>query len=139
MIDPETTVTWLHDCGVLDDVASPQGNTAVAACETCGNDPCVNPNFCAASRKADREIGQRLPPGISPDWDRMSLDALCSTLNRPRATPKSTIEALMHSVRGRGIAALKEPANVERLRRCDAAALAQIDARISKLSKGNAR
>ena len=140
MIPPDTAVAWLRDCGVLDDVASPQVNTAMSACETCGNNPCVNPTFCAASRKADREIGQRrLPPGIPPDWDKMSLDALWVQLSQARRTPQTTIEAIMYSVRERGIAALKEPANVERLRRCDAAALAQIDARISKLSKGNAR
>jgi hypothetical protein len=37
-------------------------------------------------------------------------------------------------VRERGIAALKEPANLERLARCDAAAKAQIDKRIEKLT-----
>jgi hypothetical protein len=109
-------------------------------CDICGADPCVSSGFCSESRKADREIGQRrLPPGIPPDWDKMSLGALWVQLSQARRTPQTTIEAIMYSVRGRGIAALKEPANVERLRRCDAAALAQIDARISKLSKGNER
>lgn len=70
----------------------------------------------------------------------MSLDALWELLNDPRSrpTPQTTIEALMHSVRERGLAALKEPANLERLARCDKAALAQIDARIAKL-KGTSR
>jgi hypothetical protein len=54
-------------------------------------------------------------------------------LNRPRATPKSTIEAVLHSVRERGLAALKERANIERLLRCDAAAKAEINARIGRL------
>jgi len=134
MIPPDTAVAWLRDCGVLDDVASPQVNTAMSACETCGNNPCVNPSFCAASRKTDREIGQRrLPPGIPAEWDTMSLDGLCSTLNRPRATPRSTIEAVMHSVRERGLAALKEAANLERLQRCDDRAKAQINARIPRV------
>src|SRR6516164_3767034 len=66
MIPPDTAVAWLRDCGVLDDVASPQENTAMSACETCGNNPCVNPSFCAASRKADQEIGQRRLPN-APD------------------------------------------------------------------------
>ena len=57
----------------------------------------------------------------------------CSTIRAGRPTPQTTIEALMHSVRERGLAALKEPANLERLARCDKAALAQIDARIAKL------
>jgi hypothetical protein len=50
-----------------------------------------------------------------------------------RPTPQATIEAILYCVRARGPAALKEPANIERLRRCDAAALAQIDARLAKL------
>ena len=38
----------------------------MSACETCESDPCVNPSFCAASREADREIGQRRLPN-APD------------------------------------------------------------------------
>jgi hypothetical protein len=49
-------------------------------------------------------------------------------------TPQVTIEALIYSVRVRGLAALEEPANVERLARCDEAAKAQINKRISKLA-----
>jgi len=103
-------------------------------CNTCGCDPCVNPSFCSASRKADRQIGQRrLPPGIPADWDRTSLDALWELLNRPRATPRVTIEAIVYSVRERGLAALKEPANIERLQRCDAPAKADINRSIASL------
>jgi hypothetical protein len=54
--------------------------------------------------------------------------------NRP--TPQVTVEAIVLSVRERGLAALKEPANVERLERCDAAAKAEIERRIAKLRKG---
>jgi hypothetical protein len=39
----------------------------------------------------------------------------------------------MWSVRERGPKALHEPANIERLRRCDDAAIAEISARIEKL------
>jgi hypothetical protein len=106
----------------------------MSACETCGNNPCVNPSFCAASRKADREIGQRrLLTGISPDWDRMSLDALWARLNQARATPQSTVEAVMVWVRERGLKALEESANLERLSRCDESARAQINGRIARL------
>ena len=49
-----------------------------------------------------------------------------------RPTPEVTIEAVMYCVRERGLAALKEPANVERLSRCDAAAKAVIETRIAK-------
>ena len=53
--------------------------------------------------------------------------------NRP--TPQVTVEAVILAVRERGPAALKEPANVERLERCDAAAKAEIERRIAKLRK----
>jgi hypothetical protein len=65
----------------------------------------------------------------------MSLDALWTVLNRPRRTPQTTIEAIMHSVRERGLGALNEPANLDRLARCDSTALAQIDARIAKFKR----
>jgi hypothetical protein len=55
------------------------------------------------------------------------------TKNRP--TPPATVEAVIVTVRERGLAALKEPANVERLERCDAAAKAEIERRIAKLRK----
>ena len=48
-------------------------------------------------------------------------------------TQQTTVEAIMFAIRARGVAALKEPATMERLSRCDAAALAQIDQRITKL------
>ena len=109
----------------------------MSACETCGNNPCVNPSFCAASRKADREIGQRLPPGISSDWDRMSLDALWARLNQARATPQSTVEAVMFCVRERGLKTLEESANLERLSRCDESARAQINNQIARIAEQN--
>jgi hypothetical protein len=55
------------------------------------------------------------------------------TLNRECPTPQATIEAIMHSVRERGLGSLKEPATIERLSRCDAAARAQINYRIDRL------
>jgi hypothetical protein len=48
-------------------------------------------------------------------------------------TPQTTVEAIMLSVRERGLDALKEPANRERLLRCDEAAKAQINERIGRL------
>jgi hypothetical protein len=50
-----------------------------------------------------------------------------------QSTPQTTIEAVMYSVRERGLKALNEPATQERLSRCDAAARAQINQRIEKL------
>jgi hypothetical protein len=48
------------------------------------------------------------------------------------ATPQSVIEAIMYCVRERGLEALKEPANVERLSRCDKAAMVEIERRCAK-------
>jgi hypothetical protein len=48
-------------------------------------------------------------------------------------TPAALIEAVMFSVRTRGLAALREPETLVRSGRCDAAAEQQIDARIAKL------
>jgi hypothetical protein len=52
---------------------------------------------------------------------------------RLRPTPGTTVDAVMYCVRERGQSALKEPANVERLSRCDDAAHAEIKRRISAL------
>jgi hypothetical protein len=49
------------------------------------------------------------------------------------STPQTTVDTIMCSVRERGLNALREPANQERLARCDAAARAQINQRIEKL------
>jgi hypothetical protein len=51
----------------------------------------------------------------------------------PRPTPQSTIEAVLYCVRERGLKTLQEPANLERLRRCDAAAKRQINERIARM------
>jgi hypothetical protein len=93
--------------------------------------PILRP-YQTADRRRDRGdrpryIGaQRNPPAHIPhDWEEL--------LNRERPTPQTTIEAIMHSVRERGLGSLKEPANIERLVRCDQAAKEQIDRRIAKL------
>jgi hypothetical protein len=59
------------------------------------------------------------------------LQAVYDAARAQRPTSQPTIEAVLYCVRARGLAALKEPANIERLSRCDAAALAQIDARMA--------
>jgi len=67
----------------------------------------------------------------------VSLDAAWARLNdfRNRPTPKATIEAVVHAVGKRGLAALKESATAERLDRCDTAAKAEIEQRIASLRK----
>jgi hypothetical protein len=69
---------------------------------------------------------------LPKNWDRMPVDALWNALNDParHATPQSTVEAILFCVCSRGLAALKEPDNQERLLRCDEAAMKQIRERI---------
>ena len=56
---------------------------------------------------------------------------------QPRPTPQATIEAILWCVRERGPKALHEPANKERLKRCDKAAINQISERLSKLKRAS--
>jgi len=72
---------------------------------------------------------------LPKNWDVRSLDALWNNLNDPQrhATPQSTIEAILFCVRTRGLAALKEPDNQERLSHCDEAAMKQIRDRIERM------
>jgi len=53
-----------------------------------------------------------------------------------RSTPQTTIEAVLHCVRERGLAALREPANQQRLLTFDEVARAQVNRRIAKLEEG---
>jgi hypothetical protein len=59
--------------------------------------------------------------------------------SRSRLTPRTTVEAIMWCIRKRGPQALHETANIERLSRCDEAAIAEIDVRISMLGGDDAR
>jgi len=53
--------------------------------------------------------------------------------NQPRrSTAQSTLDAVLYCVRQRGLAALKEPANIDRISRLSADDRARIDARIEK-------
>ena len=76
---------------------------------------------------------QPSPASIFGDRNNMSIDARCCALNTRSSTPQATVEAIMVAVRERGLAALKDAANVERLARCDQAARAQINRRIARL------
>ena len=65
---------------------------------------------------------------------RTNLQPDINTAERSRyETPQTTVEAIMYCVRERGLGALNEAANVERLSRCDPAAGAQINKRIATL------
>jgi hypothetical protein len=97
-----------------------RASVAPLACATCGAAPCANPDFCAQCHLADQKARRR------------------QRINgaEQRSTPQATIEAIMFCIRERGLAALKEPANVERLSRCNPTALAEIDKRVTKLRIG---
>ena len=115
-----------------------RGDPGWCSCPTCGQP--TNDSFDAACRDADaRAQNTPVPPKVASLRslldDRVSLDRAWRELNDTHARPTSqaTIEAILYCVRERGISALQEPANRERLSRCDAAALAQIDDRIVRL------
>jgi hypothetical protein len=81
-------------------------------CSICGCAPCGAPGFCQMCREVDRK-------------------ARHERTKERRPTPQSTIEAILYCVQTRGLAALREPANIERLGRCDAQARAEINRRIA--------
>ena len=68
-----------------------------------------------------------------------TFDALYRDLNKPSATPQATVEAIIVAVRERGVGALKDAANVERLVRCDRVARRQINERITRLYEQGSR
>jgi hypothetical protein len=70
--------------------------------------------------------------GLPKNWHGMSYVALYEDLLRDRPTPSVVVEAIMFCVRERGLDALKEPANVEGLSRCEEAAMAEIKRRCAK-------
>jgi hypothetical protein len=72
---------------------------------------------------------------VPKNWQEMSLGRLWDELNNPQQfrTPQTTIEAILFCVKERGIEALNEPANVERLDRCDMKAKEIIKKRIAAL------
>lgn len=95
------------------------------ACPTCGWAPCLSssPGMCRTCRAADAKTDQeRRRQSQAPQ-------------PRPRPTPQTTIDAIMYCIRTRGLASLREPANLERLRECDEAAIAEIKRRVAKLQE----
>jgi hypothetical protein len=92
---------------------------AILPCDICGCTPCASQTFCKTCRIVDaRNARAAAKPAAKP---------------ARRPTPQVTIEAVMYCVRTRGLPALQEPANLERLSRCDPAALAEINRRIDAL------
>jgi hypothetical protein len=114
------------------------------ACSICGASPCLSPSFCRVCRRADAKYAaERQRESATVQRARrllnnsVSLERAWAELNDPRnrPTPQVTIEAIMYCVRERGVAALAEPSNKERLKTCDAAAKRQIRERIARLTR----
>jgi hypothetical protein len=61
------------------------------------------------------------------DDDDVSLERAYEQMMKARRTPNATIEAVKQAVRDRGVSALDQIETLERLQRCDAAAIAEID------------
>jgi hypothetical protein len=72
-------------------------------CQTCGCDPCINPGFCKSCRRADRAAS------------RSNVVVLEAERRRRSRAAASTVEALMYSLRERGIKALAEADTLRRL------------------------
>jgi hypothetical protein len=127
-------------------------------CPTCGADPCANPAFCANCRDADRRKARGEQPRYSTadrpiNWsesDRLaslrrllntsvSLDRTWHELNRYEGAPRSTVEALMYSLRERGLSALREANTQRRLAQLNDEQLIQIGNRLQRLKPEIAR
>ena len=91
--------------------------------------------FEAACRRADAkakpdEHQRQLRALVCDD---VSLVSAWTLIQRRQATARATIEAMWQSIQEKGVEALADPDNQDRLRRCDAAAIAEINRRIGKL------
>jgi hypothetical protein len=100
----------------------------IAPCPICEREPCLTPSFCELCREADSENSEHAGKKSNKINHRHSENSE----PRPRPTPEMTIEAVKEAVRARGERALSEFSTLERLRLCDGAALARIDAWLLK-------
>jgi hypothetical protein len=90
-------------------------------------------------RVGQDEVQKTLSKAFAPyRTEPPTHDITFDVKSEKRPTPRTTIEAIIWSVRERGPQALHDPANIERLSRCDEAAISEIDRRISKLEAANA-
>jgi hypothetical protein len=117
----------------------PRNSVTADRCRIEPSSECVAPRGEQTSANHKIPKARRSTPGAGrggvfpEDWHEMSLGALWDHFNRPRKTPQTTIEAVIYSVRARGVAALKEPANTERLLECDDDSRIEIIQRIARL------
>jgi hypothetical protein len=91
-----------------------QAMNSEATCAHCGN-------VFKTLRRSARFCLQRLMD------DDLSFERAYEQMMKARPTPNATIEAVKQAVRDRGVSALDEKQTRERLQRCDAVAIAEID------------
>jgi hypothetical protein len=103
---------------------------AIQPCPVCGCEPCRTASFCQLCGEADAKAAVRWR---DPDRlqrlmdDDLSLERAYEQMMKARPTPNATIETVKQAVRDRGVSALDEKQTRDRLQRCDAAAIAEID------------
>ena len=94
--------------------------------------------FEAACRRADAKAknpSEHIKQLRALLCDDVSLVSAWTLIQRRQATARATIEAMWQSIQEKGVEALADPDNQDRLRRCDAAAIAEINRRITELTK----
>ena len=95
-------------------------------------------SFEAACRRADaraKNPSEHIRQLRALLCDDVSLVSAWTLIGVRHATARATLEALCESVKERGVAALTDPTNQDRLRRCDVSAIAEINRRIAMLTK----
>jgi hypothetical protein len=98
----------------------------MSTCPTCGCEPCINPGFCVICRQADERKR------------RGHVKSVGSRAVTPRA-PAATVEALVHSLRERGVWALTETAVKLRLAELTNDQLLEVAGRLQRLKPEIAR
>jgi len=116
---------------------------AMSTCRMCGSSPCVNPSFCAACRRAERQLTAKRKAGLlresaetlrarrllAPD---ISLErAWCELNNQRGRAAASTVEALAYQLRA-GPSALREPSAQHRLAQLDERQMREFCGRLTK-------
>jgi hypothetical protein len=71
--------------------------------------------------------------------DHESIEAFIARGLHQRPTPQTVVEAVWYCIRERGLAGLREPANITRLQTFDPAARAQLNERIAKVARQTSR
>jgi hypothetical protein len=105
-----------------------------------------NPDSLNVGESGCRENREHIHPNRPPTHFASDRYRAVANRDRPRVgrsdpraqpTPQTTIEAVMLCVHERGLGALDEATNLERLSHCDESARAQINNRIAHLAEQN--